>query len=303
MQTSKKLRGIIHVNNEKKQHFNKPIMEVIKSRSSVRSYNTDKLSEETKIDLIKYANSIKGPFSPKVRLEFIDNYNILDKSNGKIGTYGIIKGAQHFIIAIVEDGEYNLEQLGYVLEKFILYAASLGLGTCWMGGTFKRSDFAKLVELKGGEIFPIVTPIGYPKDQRSIVENFMRYAAGSNQRKPWNELFYNESFSNPIEFKDVEKYADALEAVRLAPSASNKQPWKILKSGNVYNFYLKANKGYADGLGFNIQKIDMGIAMSHFEMILQEKGINGYWNVEDIQNKNVEAEGMTYCASWMEATE
>ena len=289
--------------NENNQHFNNPIMEVIKSRSSVRSYNSDKLSEETKIELIKYANSIKGPFSPKVRLEFIDNYNILDKSKGKIGTYGIIKGAQHFIIAIVEDGEYNLEQLGYVLEKFILYAASLGLGTCWMGGTFKRSEFAKLVELKDGETLPIVTPIGYPKDQRSIVENFMRYAAKSNQRKPWNELFFNENFSKSLELKDVANYADALEAVRLAPSASNKQPWRILKIGNAYNFYLKANKGYAEGLGFNIQKIDMGIAMSHFEMVLQEMGIRGYWEVEDIQNKIVEAEGMTYCASWIEATE
>ena len=289
--------------NEKNQHFNNPLMKVIKSRSSVRSYNTDKISEETKIKLIKYANSIEGPFSPKVRLEFIDNYNILDKSKGKIGTYGIIKGAQHFIIAIVEGGEYNLEQLGYVLEKFILYAETLGLGTCWMGGTFKRSDFVKLVKLKDGEILPIVTPIGYPKEQRSIVDNFMRYAARSNQRKPWNELFYNENLSNPLELKDVAKYDDALEAVRLAPSASNKQPWRILKIGNVYNFYLKANKGYAEGLGFNIQKIDMGIAMSHFEMILQEIGIRGYWKVEDLLNQDVLTEGMTYCVSWIEATE
>ena len=291
------------MSNDRFQHFNRPIMEIIKNRCSVRSYSKNRISEETKKKLMKYANSIKGPFYSKVRLEFIDSYDILQKSEGKIGTYGIIKDAQHFIVSIVKDEENNLMQLGYILEKLILYATSLGLGTCWMGGTFKRSDFAKFVHLGEGETLPIVTPIGYPQEKRSVVDNFMRYAAGSNQRKSWKELFYDESIIVPLELDDSNEYAEALEAVRLAPSASNKQPWIIIKKNDTYSFYLKQNKRYAEGLGFNIQEIDMGIAMCHFEMVLQEKGIKGFWRVENLQEENPNFEGLTYCVSWIEASE
>ena len=47
------------------------------------------------------------------------------------------------------------------MESLILYATSLGLGTCWIGGTFKKGQFAKAIDLKGDEILPIVLPIGY----------------------------------------------------------------------------------------------------------------------------------------------
>ncbi len=295
------MKGSKNLDNKKKQLNGKPVLEIIKSRRSVRSYSTDKLPDAVIEELKLYAKGIEGPFSPKVRLEFIDD--ILEKADGKIGTYGIIKGAQHFILAIMEDKENSLEQIGFVLEKLILFATSLGLGTCWMGGTFKRSDFAKLVDLKEGETLPIVTPIGYPKEQRSIVDHFMRYAAGSNQRKPWSELFYNEGFNIPMEIDDAKEHIEALEAVRLAPSASNKQPWRVLKKGNDYNFYLKSNMGYAEGLGFNIQKIDMGIAMCHFEMVLLEKGINGIWKFQDPQELNTEINNLTYIITWTEAVE
>ncbi len=284
---------------EQDQHFNRPMMEVVKSRYSVRTYRPEKLSEEMKNQLRKYGKGIKGPFEPKVRLELIDSFEILEKTDGKIGTYGVIKGAQDYIAAIVEGGEKNLEQLGYVLEKFILYAASIELGTCWMGGTFKKSEFAKLVALQEDEILPIVTPVGHSGVKKSVVESFMRFAVGSNHRKPWKELFFNESFSNPLEEKGEKEYLHALEAVRLAPSASNKQPWRILKKGEVYHFYLKPNKGYGEGF-FEIQRIDMGIAMCHFEMMLQELGIKGIWRVEKPQEEISGVENLVYTASWME---
>ncbi|SET73972.1 Nitroreductase family protein [Natronincola peptidivorans] len=282
---------------ENHQHFKRPIMDVIKNRYSVRTYRGDKLEENIKNQLRAYAAKIKGPFTPKVRLELIDCLEILEKTGGKIGTYGVIKGAQDYMAAIVEDGERNLEELGYVLEKFILYATAIELGTCWLGGTFKKGEFAKLVALKENETMPIVTPVGYPATKKSVVESFMRFAAGSNQRKAWKELFFHESFDTPLEEKEAKEYLQALEAVRLAPSASNKQPWRILKKGEKYHFYLKENKGYGEKLGFNIQRVDMGIAMCHFEMVLQEAGIKGTWRVE--KPDATEIENLVYTVSWV----
>ncbi len=279
------------------QHFENPINEVIKSRYSVRTYRPDNLSDKSKDELKKYADAIKGPFSPRVRLEIIDP---LENIDGKLGTYGVIKGAKDYIAAIIEIGQNDLEQLGYVLEKFILYATSKNLGTCWLGGTFKKGDFAKLLTVKENEKFPIVTPIGYPRDKKSIVESFMRFAAGSNHRKQWVELFYEENFNNPMKEKDTTKYGQALEAVRLAPSASNKQPWRILKQGSGYHFYLRPDKGYGDRLGFNIQRIDMGIAMCHFEIVLQEFGIKGCWTIQNPEVDTSPIDNLVYTVSWIE---
>jgi len=59
--------------------------------------------------------------------------------------------------------------------------------------------------------------------------------------------------------------------VRIAPSASNKQPWRIVKIEGAWHFFLERTKGYGDGIIFkllklaDIQRLDMGIAMCHFE--------------------------------------
>ncbi|MBO7399910.1 MAG: nitroreductase, partial [Clostridia bacterium] len=73
---------------------------------------------------------------------------------------------------------------------------------------------------------------------------------------------------------------DALEAVRLAPSAVNKQPWRVILSGNRAHFYEKRSRGYNDG-EWDIQKIDMGIALCHFEVAAKENGIRAVFDIAD----------------------
>lgn len=282
------------------QYFEKPIIYIIKTRHSVRTYKHEKLSEEIMRKLIDYSRNMKGPFNAKVRLELIDELKVAEKGNVKIGTYGIIKGARSYIAGALEKGDNSLEMLGYCLEKLVLYGTSLGLGTCWLGGTFKRSQFSKIIDLKENEILPIVIPIGYEADKKSLVEAIMRRGAGSDNRKTWNELFYNGNFETSLDEKSAGSYSSALEMVRLAPSASNKQPWRILKQDNYYHFYMETTKGYDKALGFNIQKIDMGIAMCHFEMTLVEAGIKGGWEYEYYRQFSVGEENIEYIASWLE---
>jgi nitroreductase len=282
-----------------KQHFTKPITEIIKNRHSVRTYNPEALDQELKNKLAEYAAEIKGPFDSPVRLEIIDSLDLAEKSGGKIGTYGVIKGAKTFIAGVADKNEHNMEQLGYCLEKLVLYAASYELGTCWLGGTFKRSQFTELVGLKKDELIPVVTPVGRPADKRTLFESIMRRAAGSDKRKQWNELFFDGSFDKPLNQENAEQYAEVLEMVRLAPSASNKQPWRILKQGNEYHFYLAQAKGYGGALGFNVQKIDMGIAMCHFEMTAIEAELKGNWLVKAHLPFIGQTKDLEYIVSWI----
>ena len=64
---------------------------------------------------------------------------------------------------------------------------------------------------------------------------------------------------------------DALECIRLAPSAVNKQPWRVVTSKNAAHFYVKHDKGFTTS-DYDLQKIDIGIAMYNFEKELIEEG-------------------------------
>ena len=46
-------------------------------------------------------------------------------------------------------------------------------------------------------------------------------------------------------------------------TATNRQPWRIVKDGNIFHFYEQHAKALADR-GWDVQRIDMGIALNHF---------------------------------------
>lgn len=264
------------------------IIEVVKKRTSVRSYKNQELSNEIREDILNHLNNTKGPFNVNVRFSIVD---LNDKSldNLKLGTYGIIRGCNVFIATAVKKDPRSMEQLGYRLESGILYAASKGLGTCWLGGTFKREEFKKAINLKDEEILPIITPIGYAREGRSIIDSIVKFSSGSKNRKGFEEIFYNKGFQNALSRKDAGMYEEAFEAVRLAPSAVNAQPWRIIMDNNKFHFYIKRKKAYKETVPYDIQKIDIGIAMCHFELAINELGFKGKW-IEDGEAPKGEAE-------------
>ncbi|HEY8910239.1 MAG TPA: nitroreductase family protein [Desulfosporosinus sp.] len=281
------------------QLFGISITEIIKKRLSVRTYSARPLPPETKEALRGFFSMLRGPFGGTVRCNLIERDLARTGSNAKLGTYGVIRGAATYVVAVVGKADRDLEDFGYSLEKAILYATSLGLGTCWLGGTFKKNEFAKAIEQKDGEIWPCITPIGYPSSNKSLIDSAMRFVAGSKNRKPWDELFFSGDFSHRLSESEAGKYVTPLEMLRLAPSASNKQPWRIVKETNKSHFYLQHTKGYAKLLAHDLQRVDMGIAMCHFELTAEELGIKGRWQISDPRSINT-PQDTEYVVSWVE---
>jgi hypothetical protein len=60
--------------------------------------------------------------------------------------------------------------------------------------------------------------------------------------------------------------------VRWAPSAVNKQPWRVIVTDNGCHFYEKRDRGYSGEKTGDLQKIDVGIALCHFMMGMEEHG-------------------------------
>jgi len=254
------------------------ILRAMRERVSVRTYRTQPLSKAhiQKIEtFIKQQQ--KPPFGTDIR------FVVLDTEEGHIGrkdTFGVIRGAGTFIACILPSGG-RLADLGYAFEAVVLFAQKLGIGTCWMG-TFNRKTFSRAAKVKVGETLPVVSPLGYPDKKRSRADKSVRFIAGSRKRLPWERLFFNGSLDTPLTEANAGVFSEALEMVRLAPSASNRQPWRIVKEGNdTFHFYIQRSKAYIGNmLGFDIQMIDMGIALYHFEAALGARGISGGFSEE-----------------------
>ena len=272
------------------------ITKAVNARYSVRNYMKQDLDEVILSEIKDYIEALTSPFGSEVHFHFLDQSMVVDGE--RIGTYGVIKGASQYIGATIKEEPLALESLGYVFETLVLYLASIGIGTCWLGGTFNRQGFRNVLGLDAQTLFPIVTPIGYPADKKHVVEVMMRRLIKANQRKPWETLFFQNTFDTPLKKTGDVHFEHALEMVRLAPSASNKQPWRVVKENDRWHFYEQITPGYSDAFKYDIQRIDLGIAAAHFDLSLKQAGIKGTFNVlskPDITTPN----NTTYLFSWM----
>lgn len=274
-------------------------MENIKKRISVRAYAHKPLHEAVKEKLrALLAEKWKGPFGNPVRFGLLDFDAISREERRGLGTYGIIKGARLFILGAVKERERALEDLGYCTEKIILEATAMSLGTCWLGGTFRRSSFAAWMQLPAGELLPAITPVGYPAEQITLADRMMRYGAGSRRRKPWAELFFAPDGRTPLTKAEAGDYREALEAVRLGPSAANRQPWRLFKDETgFYHLFLSESRLYNRAQGrIRLQHVDMGIAMCHFALAAGQLGHTGRW---EAAVPGMAVPGLEYISTWV----
>lgn len=248
------------------------IKETIRKRRSVRTYDKRKIDADLRTEILDYADSLSNPLGPKVTFKLLDK--AADPKGDKLGTYGIIKGAELYIGSKIQRAEHAPEALGYDFEKLVLFLTAKGLGTCWLGGTFNRGAFAEAMDVKDDEIFTIISPVGYMAGKMSLTEKIMRKGAGSDKRLPWDQLFFKDDFDTALTAEDAGDFAEALEMVRLAPSAVNRQPWRVLMKDGAWHFYQAGIKE-DDAESVQMHRIDMGIALCHFHMAAIESGLDG----------------------------
>ncbi len=256
------------------------LVEVIKKRRSWRTFTKETISGNYLAHLIQFIDEMApAPFGSKIRFKIISGRELSSDELKGLGTYGVIKNCSTFIVGAVQKGDHALVDFGHAMERIVLKTSQMGLQSCWLGGTFSRSNFSESIELEDNEILPAVIAIGHGTEKRGVVDNIIAWTAKSKNRHPSEKLFFNTDFSAPI----VENEEIYFELVRLAPSASNKQPWRVVKHGDDFDFYLHRDAKYTKNLDrlrlVDLQQVDMGIALSHFE--IGAKSINKEISIED----------------------
>jgi nitroreductase len=217
------------------------------------------------------AHSFK-PF-PGVRIE-LENVGVETIFKGALGTYGKVKDAPAYMAIIADSKQPNFQETaGYTAEGLILEATSMGLSTCWVAGFFNPYAAAKQFPLQSGERILAVSPLGYSAETKTLEEKVLSGFARSQKRLPLTQMV---SGLEPSRYPGW--MPGALEAARLAPSAMNRQPWRIYLEPNSALF--STSGGLTD---FNVSKrLDCGIAMLHFEVAARFHSVFGQWEFLDV---------------------
>ena len=93
--------------------------------------------------------------------------------------------------------------------------------------------------------------------------------------------------------------------VRLSPSAANLQPWRIIKEKNkdIFHFFIQRSRYYKKRLDrLDLQFIDMGIALCHFDISSAELNLGGKWELlnNSFNLKNYDfPSNVEYLVSWI----
>jgi len=233
------------------------LLQAIDIRRSRRKYLPEPIDAQTKEALTALAAeySLRAADSDKAgaRIELVFDNPAAFGSLRK--TYGLLTGVHSYAGLIVNPSDkHAVERLGYFGELLMLHAVALGLGTCWVGGSFDRAS-CPFALAEGEEIICTIS-LGPVKEKNSLRESFF-YGVTHRKTKTAEQMMKADA-PVPGWFKA------GMEAVQKAPSAVNRQP------------VMFSYKNGADGTGAVVSAsvesegaatlLDFGIAKLHFEL-------------------------------------
>jgi nitroreductase len=164
------------------------IQDTIQERYSVRAYRKDPIADEKKAALLARLKALQtGPLGSPTRFSLVAADSQDRASLRGLGTYGFIKDPTGFILGAVEVGDHALEDYGYMMEKAVLEATAIGLGTCWLGGSFTQSSFAR----KMGGADEIIPPWLPPDTSRLTRGRKVWSSPGAGKHAPAREALFS----------------------------------------------------------------------------------------------------------------
>ena len=241
-------------------------VEAIQKRKSVRSFDGRPLSPEDRDALELFIRKVENPFGVPV------TFRMLSGAAHDVSS-PVVTGCDTYIAAKVTRGRNFEIGYGYSFETTCLYAASRGIGTVMLAASLRRKAFERAMELGPDEVMPVASPVGYPAAKRSMRETLMRKGLKADERIAFEQLFFEGAYGTGLRMQDAGAFAHALEMARWAPSATNRQPWRAVVEGDTVHF-LEERTLKDSALG-DIQLVDVGIALAHFDLTMREEGDTG----------------------------
>jgi len=255
-----------------KSHFSR----LVKARYSCRSFSGDPLPDKALARLNEAVTALNRITFPPLRLELFASGRLRKENIFSTGTYGMIRRPAAYLAGVTRpQGRREWLEFGRAMQTVLMLATFLDVQSCWIGGIFDRRTMGRLLNLQGDEQVPAVLALGQAAGRRTLRDRMVRRSARGNTRRPFGELFFDERWGEPLDESAHPLLTTLLENLRQAPSASNRQPWRVRVQEKDLLLYLVRTPGYQRLVPtVDLQTIDMGIALSHLEWSAREKGLD-----------------------------
>jgi nitroreductase len=224
---------------------NNDLYSVLFQRKSIRKYDLTLLSDSTMAEIMNFVRSLQPlDASIKTEMKFVSQTEV---------QHNLLRiKAPHYLVAFSENKPGYLTNIGFMLQQLDLFLAAKGFGSCWQG--IPRP----IHEVRAGSELEFVIVMSFGMAREPLYRNSMQ----EFKRKPLAQI------SNTIGLDDL------LEPVRLAPSATNSQPWFFSGDNRLLHAYC-AKTNFLKALIYEkMNQVDMGIALYHLWLAAQVSGKN-----------------------------
>ncbi len=275
-------------------------------RKSTRTYNGVELKpEHLRLiqNYLKDETQMKGPFGDTFRIEFMNDVDI----DEQIATYGYIKEFNAVLMAISTPEPSALFEMAYVLHGLVLQLTEAGVQTVWLGGAFNHKDAINISDMNENEIIAAVIPMGYESSKKRLLFDYIApVILGAKHRKRVDDVYFSNDFQTPFT-DNSSKYYEALDVARRAPSAKNKQSWRVVVDEENKSLHLYAFFSLRDEVGTGRKQyacppeyLDLGAYFRTLELALIHKGLEGKVIIQNLSIEIPQELDIEYIASWIQ---
>ena len=229
-------------------------LELLQKRRSVRSYTLEPL-DIALINKLKAELTMTNTHEAGLKFQLILNDS--NPFDGFTKSYGAFLNPRNYVAAVVDTATPNVyERAGYYAEKFVIKATELGLGTCFVGGTYDSKSVN--VPLRAGEKILFIILVGHPYEKTRFAERMLVKMVHLKKMLPKD--FFEPSSEYEFAISQFPELSEGLAAVACAPSAVNKRPARVCinEIEGIKKLCAKVNEVSPKNL------IDLGIAKFNF---------------------------------------
>jgi len=249
------------------------LMQAVLSRYSLRSFDPSPLDENT-LETIEKMVQMTEPLLPvnSMGISLIRHLSGKERS-AAMGLINPHIHPPHILITWITGGAHSYTDLGFRMEQAAVQLHSMGIGSCFIGTLGREHSFNNQFNLPPQTVTGAILAIGKPADPN----------AGNKPKKRMalEKIAFLKDFSTPLNAPGA--LAPILEAARMAPSATNAQPWRLLwiephlflfvTSKKLANILSSAYKTYC--------LYDGGICMANIAMALKAHNQPAQWEILD----------------------
>ncbi len=209
------------------------ILEVMKERHSVRQYSDQKIEEEKRGKLQQMVEECNRESGLHIQILFDEPTCF----NSFMAHYGTFSGVGNYIALVGKKDASLDEKAGYYGEKLVLAAQEMGLNTCWVAMTHGKSK--AIIDVGEKQVCLIALGYGMTQGVEHHMKELKEVCSCSENMPGW--------------------FAKGMEAVMLAPTATNQQKFYFTLNGEEVSAAVKGSGFYT--------KMDLGIVKYHFEAV------------------------------------